>query len=164
MADKDEPSPHGVHVAPGINAQHHQHLFSVRVDPMVDGLQNSVVETDVRRLEAKTGSAENFAGNGFVTCDRVLREAREGERAYDAEADRRWQIVNAGRRHPVSGLLAGYSLGLKGGATPLMAQTDSWVGQRAAFARSALWVLRDVEGELGSRMWPSGKYVPRRAG
>ncbi|KAG6873185.1 hypothetical protein C0995_001795 [Termitomyces sp. Mi166 len=36
IADKDKPSPYGTFVAPGINTQKHQHLFSVRIDPMID--------------------------------------------------------------------------------------------------------------------------------
>lgn len=42
-----------------------------------------------------------------------------------------------------------------------MAHTDSWVARRASFAHKTLWVVRDKEGVDGSRMWPSGKYVPQ---
>jgi primary-amine oxidase len=47
VADPNEPAPYATRVAPGINANFHQHLFSVRNDPMVGGLLNSVVETDL---------------------------------------------------------------------------------------------------------------------
>ncbi|KAF8079221.1 copper amine oxidase [Lyophyllum atratum] len=160
VAQKDEPSPYGVHVAPGINAQNHQHLFSIRVDPMVDGLQNSVVESDIIALpDAPTGSAQNFAGNAFISQETVLKT--ETARPYDYEKERRWKIVNPARKHHSSGKDVGYTIGMKGGATPMMARLDSWAAKRAAFVTNALWVCRDVEGDKGGRMWPAGKYVPQ---
>ncbi|KAG6838225.1 hypothetical protein H0H87_003596 [Tephrocybe sp. NHM501043] len=42
-----------------------------------------------------------------------------------------------------------------------MARLDSWAAKRAAFVTNALWVLRDIEGPKGGRMWPAGKYVPQ---
>lgn len=159
VAKDGEPSPYGTHVAPGINAQNHQHLFSVRVDPMVDGLQNSVVESDIMPVDAPTGSPENFAGNAFVSKDIVL--TTESARQYDYQKERRWKIVNPAKKHYSSGKDVGYSVGIKGGATPMMVRPDGWAAKRAAFVTNTLWVCRDVEGEKGGRMWPAGKYVPQ---
>ena len=56
VAGPNEPAPYATRVArlaPGINANFHQHLFSVRNDPMVGGPLNSVVETDL--LSATAG-------------------------------------------------------------------------------------------------------------
>ena len=61
VADKDEPNPYGTTIAPQISAQNHQHLFCIRLDPMIDGLKNSVVETDIVPSPHPTGSKENFA-------------------------------------------------------------------------------------------------------
>ncbi|KAF9055822.1 peroxisomal copper amine oxidase [Panaeolus papilionaceus] len=156
-----EPSPFGTVVAPNINAQHHQHLFSLRVDPMVDGLNNSIVETDIIPLDAPTGSKENFAGNAFFTKDSILK--KECGRPFDYAKDRRWKIVNASKKHYTSGKEVGYSIGLKGGATPMMSRPDGWAARRAKFISNTLWVCRDVEAQnSGSlRMWPAGKYVPQ---
>ncbi|KAJ7504131.1 copper amine oxidase [Mycena galericulata] len=128
-----EQSPYATAVAPNISAHYHQHIFSIRVDPMVDGLRNSV------------GSEENFAGNAFVAADSVLKT--ESGREYPVPAagtpaERRWRIVNPARQHYSTGRDVGYTLGVKGAA-------------------KALWVCRDVEGEKGGRMWPAGKYVPQ---
>ncbi|RDB19304.1 Copper amine oxidase 1 [Hypsizygus marmoreus] len=154
-----EPSPYGVHVAPNVNAQYHQHLFSLRVDPMIDGLNNSIVESDIFPVDAPTGSAANFAGNAFVTKDTILKT--EGGRQFEWEKERRWKIVNTSKKHYSSGLDVGYIIMMKGGATPMMAKPDSWCAKRAAFCTNAIWVCKDVEGPKGSRMWPSGKYVPQ---
>ncbi|KAG6844077.1 hypothetical protein H0H87_009959 [Tephrocybe sp. NHM501043] len=160
VAGENEPSPYGTIVSPGINAQSHQHLFSIRVDPMIDGLQNSVIESDIVPLpDAPTGSTANFSGNAFIVKDTVL--STEVGRPYSYETERRWKIVNTGRQHFASGKNVGYSIGMKGGATPLMARPDSWAAKRASFVTKALWVLRDVEGPKGGRIWPAGNYVPQ---
>ncbi len=39
--------PYATEVAPGLGAPAHQHLFSARLDMMVDGLENAVEEIDV---------------------------------------------------------------------------------------------------------------------
>jgi primary-amine oxidase len=137
-------------------------MFSIRIDPMIDGLKNSVIETDVMLLpNAPTASLTNFAGNAFLTKDTVIKT--ETGRAYDYDKERRWRIINPGRKHYSSGLAVGYTLGVKGGATPMMVRPDSWVGRRASFLRNTVWVCRDVEAEDGGtvRMWPAGKYVPQ---
>ncbi|KAG6834346.1 hypothetical protein H0H93_010308, partial [Arthromyces matolae] len=140
VADKDEPSPYGTIVAPGINAQNHQHFFCLRIDPMVDGLRNTVIESDIVPLpEAPTGSAANFAGNAFVSQE--TRITKEAGRPYDYLKERRWKIVNSARSHYSSGSNVGYSIGLKGGATPMMARPNSWAAKRAAFLTNQLWVI-----------------------
>ena len=42
--------PHATQVAPGLGAPGHQHLFSARLDMMVDGQANAVDEIDTRGL------------------------------------------------------------------------------------------------------------------
>ncbi|KAF8664615.1 hypothetical protein AX16_000714 [Volvariella volvacea WC 439] len=159
VSQDGESSPHGTTVAPNINAHYHQHLFCVRIDPMIDGLSNAIVETDIVPIDAPTGSDQNFAGNGFTIKETVLTE--ETSRPYDLQKERRWRIVNRGRKHYASGKNVGYVLGLKGGVTPTMSKPDGWAVKRAAFLKNPFWVCRDVENEYGSRMWPSGKYVPQ---
>lgn len=156
----DEPAPFGTVLAPGINAHYHQHIFSVRVDPMVDGLHNSVVETDIVSLPFDARS--NHAGNAFITQSTTITKARDGARDINYEGDRRWAIVNPKRRHPYSGKLAGYTItGLRGASVPLKTRDESIVATRAPWTRKPLWVIKDVESEKGGRMWPSGKYVPQ---
>lgn len=156
----DERSQFATKVAPNLDAQYHQHFFSIRVDPMIDGLHNSVVETDIIPLpDAPTGSPQNYAGNAFITQDTVVKT--ESKRSLDYQKDRRWSIVNPARKHYSSGKDVGYVIGMKGGATPIMARPGSWTVRRAEFLNNALWVCRDVEGPKGGRMWPAGKYVPQ---
>ena len=159
VAGDDERSEYATKVAPNIDAHYHQHFFSIRIDPMIDGLHNSVVETDIVPLPAPTGSPQNFAGNSFVTQDTVLKT--ESGRSHNYQKDRRWTIVNPTKKHYSSDKSVGYAIGMKGGATPIMARPDSWIIRRAEFLTDTLWVCRDVEGPKGGRMWPAGKYVPQ---
>ncbi|THH31254.1 hypothetical protein EUX98_g2908 [Antrodiella citrinella] len=159
-----EPNPFGTTVGPGLSAQYHQHLFSLRLDPMIDGLKNTVVETDVLPLDAPTGSIHNFAGNGFFTRETVIAKQKDGGRKYDLKTDRRWTITNPDHQHPASKKNVGYSIGMKGGVCEMLAKDDSWVVKRAGFTKSDLWVVKDVEGPTGSRIWPSGKFVPGSRG
>lgn len=161
VGNDGEPSPHGTTVAPNLNAHYHQHIFSYRLDPMIDGIKNTVIEADVHTLDAPTGSKENFAGNGFYTKE--TRLANETGRPYDLSKERRWRIVNTQRQHYSTGKEVGYSLGIKGGVLPTLAKDDSWLVTRAPFVKNALWVCRDVEGDdQGSeRVYPAGKYVPQ---
>lgn len=163
VKNEDEPTRFGTTLAPGINAHYHQHLFSIRVDPMIDGLHNTVVETDIIPLpDAPTGSIANYAGNAFLTADHPITVQSEGAREVSYEKDRRWSIINPKKRHPYSGKFVGYSItGLKGAATKLMGREDGVVAVRAPFAKKPLWVVKDVETPKGGRMWPSGKYVPQ---
>ncbi|KAG7090033.1 hypothetical protein E1B28_011653 [Marasmius oreades] len=159
VSKQDEPSPFGTTVAPGVNAHYHQHIFSYRIDPMIDGLYNSIVESDVLPLPEPTGSSSNYAGNGFTIHETTL-EAETG-RNYDWEKERRWRIVNPARKHYSTGKAVGYGIGMKGGITPSMAKDDSWIMKRAGFLKYPFWVVKDVEEYKGGRMWPSGKYMPQ---
>ncbi|KAG8954280.1 hypothetical protein FRC04_000505 [Tulasnella sp. 424] len=162
LAEGEDPAPYGTQVAPRINAQYHQHVFSLRVDPMVDGLQNTVVESDIEAVPSPTGSAENYAGNAFVSRDVRVSRSSEGVRDYNAAVDRRWKIVNPGKKHFASGKEVAYGIMAKGAWETLKCAEGAWAKKRAAFAEHNVWVVKDVEGRNGSeRLWPAGKYVPQ---
>lgn len=162
LAEGESAAPYGVQVAPGINAQYHQHIFSLRVDPMVDGLNNTVVQSDILPSPYPSGSDENFAGNAFTTEDLRISSSKLAVQDWDASKDRRWRIVNPKKKHYASGKEAAY--GIMGG-TPwirFLSREGSFPRRRAAFAEHSVWVVKDVEGPLGSeRQWPAGKYVPQ---
>ena len=162
-----ESNPYGTTVAPNVNAHYHQHLFSLRVDPMIDGLQNSVLETDVVANPAPFESDDNFAGNAFTTKSRTIQTSADA-RDYDHASDRRWRIVSSpkstkygSKGHYASGAPPGYGFNVRGAGCTLLAREGSWAWKRAPWGRKVLWVVKDNEGEDGSRIYPSGKYVPQ---
>ncbi|KAG6879096.1 hypothetical protein C0992_005241 [Termitomyces sp. T32_za158] len=109
----------------------------------------TVVSPDTIALpDALTGSAANFAGDAFLLKETVL--TTQAGRAIDWAKERRWKIINGARKHHASGKNAGYSIGMKCSAIPVMDRPDSWAAKRAAFVTNALWVGRDVEGPKGS--------------
>lgn len=102
---------HEVIVAPRIAAQHHQHLFSLRVDPMVDGLKNQVVQVDCVPDEAPLGSDTNFYGNGFSTKKTLFATSKESVSDYNCRTSRSWAIENPNKQHKASGANVAYKIG-----------------------------------------------------
>ena len=75
---------HGVELAPGLGAPNHQHLFSARLDMMVDGVQNSVQESTSShsRSVRTTPTATRGARRPPIRSD------SEGARTADVQAAR----------------------------------------------------------------------------
>ncbi|GAA5853327.1 hypothetical protein JCM8547_000285 [Rhodosporidiobolus lusitaniae] len=143
----------GTLVAPRVQAHHHQHIFCLRVDPMIDGLQNSVMESEVHSVEAPTGSDDNWAGNGFYSTKRELKTTADGARDYDASVSRGWTMVNPNKKHYSSGFPVGYKIMCKD-YCPLLAKPDSIVARRATFAKKTIYVTPYEDGQL----FPAGKF------
>lgn len=154
---EDEEATYGVEVAPGINAHHHQHLFSLRLDPMIDGVENTVVQSDAMHTPYPAGHANNHAGNGFYVQRTPLTKA--GGYDWDDSKHRVWSITNPHKHHYASKLPVAYKIHTKDWDA-LLARADSQVGQRAEFAQHSMWISRYDEDQL----WPAGKYVPQSRG
>jgi primary-amine oxidase len=82
---------YGTLVAPGVYAPNHQHFFNVRLDMMVDGLQNSIYEV---HTEAEPMGPKNPLGNAFYERSTLLRTEAEAQQLTDALRARYWKIVN----------------------------------------------------------------------
>jgi primary-amine oxidase len=122
-------------VAPGLAAPFHQHLFNVRLDVEIDGTDNAVFEVDT--VGAAPGE-ENPWGNAFDSSATLLERELGARRQVDPGRSRSWKIANRGR---LNGLGQPVAYKLVPGSTPtLLADPDSSVGRRAAFAAHNLWV------------------------
>ncbi|GAA3681182.1 primary-amine oxidase [Arthrobacter ginkgonis] len=139
----DSEYPYASEIAPGLGAPYHQHLFSARLDMMVDGTENRVEELDMVRLPK---DRNNPHGNAFTQKRTLLARESQAVRDADAAVGRVWQISNPGSLNHV-GHPVGYTLYPQAGPTLAMAD-DSSIAARAAFARHHLWVTRHAEGEL----------------
>ena len=134
VAPGEEPSNANM-LAPGLAAPHHQHLFCVRLDPAVDGADNTVVEVDV---ETMPPGPDNEWANGFQSVARPLTSEREARRDVDPARSRSWRIVNGTSTNRLGNPV---SYKLLPTATPtLHAHEQSAVSRRAAFGRHNLWV------------------------
>lgn len=153
LAEGESPAGYGTEVAPRINAHYHQHLFSVRVDPHIDGPNNSIVEQEIAAMEEPTGSDANWAGNGFTAKKRVLKTSGEAVRDANAYDERSWSFVNENIRHYSSGQPVGYKI--MAPHTPrLYAKPDSLVARRAPFSTHTFWTVPYKEG----RLYSAGRY------
>jgi primary-amine oxidase len=142
-------------VAPQLAAPLHQHLFNVRLDMEVDGDVNTVHEADV--VPSPLGP-DNPWGNAFESVETTLRSEAEARRVVDAAKSRTWKIVN-----PRSTNRLGEPVGYKlvPGATPtLLADPESSVSRRAAFATRNLWVTPYAPDERRA----AGDYPNQHAG
>ncbi|KAK2598263.1 hypothetical protein N8I77_011687 [Diaporthe amygdali] len=159
MHPSETAAPYGTEVAPSINAHNHQHIFSLRVDPEVDGPNNTVVQNDAALSDDALGSAGNPHGNGFYCKKTPLRTALEGAADYCHETGRSWDIINPNSINTVAKKPVAYKI-LNNNCPSILAKPGSTVWKRAGFARKALWVTpyRDYE------LFPAGDYVCQSSG
>lgn len=88
--------PFGTNVNTGVMAPFHQHVFSLRIDPCLDGDKNSVVEED---SVAMPWDEENPYGVGYTTTNRLI----EHSTALESAPNRVHKIINPNIINPVSG-------------------------------------------------------------
>jgi primary-amine oxidase len=156
LAQGESTGGYGTEVAPRINAHYHQHLFSLRIDPHIDGALNSVQEQHIEEDAAPSRSAENWAGNGFTAPTRILQTAGEGVRDAKADIERSWTFVNESSKHYSSGKNAGFKVMCKD-MPRLYAKQDSITAIRAPFAKHHIWTVPYED----AHRYPAGKYVPQ---
>jgi primary-amine oxidase len=131
------PTPHATEVAPGLSAPYHQHFFNVRLDTMVDGLTNSVVEVDTEALPL---GPENPLGNAFRTRETVLASESQSGRMLDSSRARYWKIENP---EVVNRLGRAVAFKLEPGTNTVpFVHPGSWVERRAGFIMRHVWVTR----------------------
>jgi primary-amine oxidase len=142
-------------IAPGVAAPYHQHLFSARLDMMVDGPVNVVDEVEARRVPI---GPTNPYGNGFTRQATRLRRESESARLADNTVGRVWRIGNEQSRNALGRPVA-YTLHPEGLPT-LLADDSSSIARRAAFTTHHLWVTAYDERER----FPAGEFVNQNRG
>jgi primary-amine oxidase len=146
---------HGTLVAPQVYGPHHQHIFCVRLDMMVDGPGNTVVECDSVALPP---GPDNPYGNAWVVRQTPLRRESEAQRLADGRTARYWRIINPNRPNGLGEPVA-YRLVPQDTVLPF-GQPDSYAIRRAQFATKHLWVTAyDPE-----QRFPAGEYPNQHPG
>ncbi|KAK9762009.1 peroxisomal copper amine oxidase [Basidiobolus ranarum] len=159
LAIDETPEKFGETVAPQVNGQHHQHFFTARIDPMIDGLLNSVSKVEVKPYPYPTGHPKNPWGNAFTVDEIILKTTHEGQENPDYNTGKFWKIINQDCLHPSTKRPVGWKITNKS-LLPMFAQPDSIVGQRAPYAYKSLWVTPFREDQL----YPAGFYVNQSSG
>jgi primary-amine oxidase len=142
-------------VAPGLGAPHHQHLFSARLDMMVDGLTNAVDELDAVLVPR---GPDNPTGTGITQRVTRLRTEAGAQRMADNGRGRVWRIGNPQARNRL-GREVGYTLHPEG-RPALLADSASDIHRRATFATRHLWVTAYDPAQ----QYPSGDFVNQHPG
>jgi len=146
---------YGQLVAPQLGAIIHQHFFNLRLDMMVDGLQNSVEEV---HLEAEPQGERNPYGNAFFAKATLLQTEQEAQQDSELPAGRFWKVINPQVLNSV-GEPVGYTLMPHDNALPF-AHPTAHVIQRARFMTHHLWVTPYQREER----YPAGDYPNQHTG
>jgi primary-amine oxidase len=133
----DSAYPYASQLAPGLGAPYHQHLFSARLDMMVDGPTNTVEEMEAARVPV---GPDNPRGNAFTVKRTPLTRESQAQRFADNRVGRTWHITNPQSRNRLGDPVA-YAL-YPEGQPVLLADDESSIHRRAAFATKHLWVTR----------------------
>jgi primary-amine oxidase len=152
-----ETVPYGTRVAPGVLAPYHQHLFSLRIDPAIDGHANSLVIEESKALAVDDPAVHNDYGIGYVTESCYID--REGGHDLDVTKNRAFKIVNENKINPMTRTPVGFKL-LPAYSQMLIADPCSYHAKRSEFAQHAVWVTQYEDNDH----FPAGKYTTQSNG
>ena len=146
--------PWGTSVHPGVLASHHQHLFSLRIDPAIDGHSNTLVTSEAHSMPQ---DGFNPYGVGYTVSERTITHSCGLD--LDFDANRTFKITNPSSRNPINGSPVAYKIQ----APPfqkMLAHPASFHHKRAEFADHSIYVTRYRDGEL----YAGGKYTNQSRG
>jgi len=149
------PHPFGTVVHPGVLATYHQHFFSLRVDPMIDGRGNQIVYDDA--VAIPRDPSLNPHGTGYIVERTPI--TRSGGYELDSSRGRTFKIINPSVRNPVNGAAVGYKVHVPP-MQPMLADKDSYHFKRAEFADKSIYVTAHRDGEL----FAGGEYTNQSRG
>ncbi|MCT9870414.1 primary-amine oxidase [Paenarthrobacter aurescens] len=130
-----ETNRHGTKLGANLYAPHHQHFFCVRLDPMVDGIQNRVTEVNT---QADPIGPSNPYGNAFYPVKTTFNTELEAIRDLNLETSRSWVIESSTTKNALGGT-PGYRL-VPGENCKPYAQPGSSIAARAEYMYHHLWV------------------------
>ena len=148
--EKGETSAHGTRIAENLVATYHQHLFSFRLDPEVDGWENTVVQNDAYGVPV---GPDNPYGNAIGVHRTVIDHELAGDDHTNTQSSRNWSILNRSKTN-AWGNPVGYKFLPGWSSATMLAQAPSLVAKRAGFATRNMWVTPYSPAE----MRPSGDF------
>ncbi|KAF2661683.1 hypothetical protein K491DRAFT_687088 [Lophiostoma macrostomum CBS 122681] len=146
--------PFGTVVHPGVLAVHHQHIFSLRVDPYLEGPDNRLVYDEAHAMPR---SDFNPHGTGYFVQETVVSES--GGYDLDSSANRTFKIQNANVRNPINGKPVAYKIQAPD-FQKILSDKDSFNYKRAEFSDHNVYVVKYRDGEL----YAGGKYTNQSRG
>lgn len=146
--------PWGTVVHPGVLATHHQHIFSLRIDPMIDGPINRVVYDEAHAMPR---SSFNPHGVGYTVNSTPITTS--GGYDLDFDNNRTFKIQNSTTKNPVNGHPVSYKI-MAPPFQKMLADKESFHHKRAEFADHNIYVTSYKDGEL----YAGGKYTNQSRG
>lgn len=140
--------PFGTVVHPGVLAAHHQHIFSLRVDPMIDGHSNRLVYDEAHAMPVDKDW--NPHGVGY-TVDETIVEQSSGL-DLNSDANRTFKIQNSSVRNPINNKPVAYKIHVPP-FQKMLAHPDSFHFKRAEFADHNIYVTKHADRELYAGGW-----------
>ncbi|KAF3397872.1 hypothetical protein F1880_005856 [Penicillium rolfsii] len=148
---------YGTVVAPGVLAPYHQHLFSLRIDPAIEGYANSLQVEESHPMPINNPNVHNPFSVGYTTKSHIVTE--EGGLDLDFASNRTFKIINEKKINPITGTPVGFKL-LPHYSQMLLAHPQSYHARRSEFGSHAVWVTRYQDDEL----FPSGRHTMQSLG
>jgi primary-amine oxidase len=142
-------------VHPGVMAAHHQHIFSLRIDPALDGPDNRLVYDEA--LALPRDPVLNPHGMGYVIKESVVEQSSGLD--IDFEANGRFKIQNNKVFNPVNGCPVGYKIHVPP-FQKMLADPESFHHKRSEFSDHNIYVTSYKDGEL----YAGGKYTNQSRG
>ncbi|KAG9771321.1 Copper amine oxidase 1 [Exophiala dermatitidis] len=141
--DPGKVSPYGNVVSPGALAQNHQHIFAVRIDPAIDGHENTIFTEE--SLPMPMNPKTNPFGNGYE----VVRKPVTKSSAIHASpfTNLTIKMANTNKINPISQRPVAYKF-IPSPTQLILADPESIVAKRAAFAHHHVWVTKYKDDEL----------------
>ncbi|KAJ5729156.1 copper amine oxidase 1 [Penicillium malachiteum] len=143
----DQNVPYGTLVAPGVMAPYHQHLFSLRIDPAIDGHKNSLMVEESHAMPINDPAVHNPFGIGYTTTRSIVKT--ESPLDLGIAKGRVFKIVNEHVLNGVTGGPVGYKL-VPQPSQMILAHPSSYHFKPSESAEHAIWVTRYHDGELYS--------------
>ncbi|PYI33369.1 amine oxidase catalytic domain-containing protein [Aspergillus indologenus CBS 114.80] len=137
-------SPWGTVVAPGVLAVNHQHLFSLRIDPALDGTRNTVVYDDILPVRDDP-TVDDPQGCAFRRTTTAITQP--GGYDLNLAASRTYRIINPNRTTAISGEPVGYRLHASPSQMLLMGP-ETFNCRRGRFTTKPIWVTDYRDEEL----------------
>ncbi|KAL4757666.1 copper amine oxidase [Aspergillus foveolatus] len=134
--------PWGTNVGPGVMAPFHQHMFSFRIDPAIDGHKNTVVYQDSVPMAEDSNNPYLV---GYTTNETVIKTSSSAETSV--EKHRVFKIRNDSQINPITYKPVSYKL-MAAPSQMLLANPKSFGHARAVFATKPIWVTKYRDGEL----------------
>ncbi|PHH52178.1 Copper amine oxidase 1 [Ceratocystis fimbriata CBS 114723] len=153
----DPVPPYGTLVAPGVLAPYHQHLFCLRIDPMLDGANNSVQVEESHAMPVDDPDTHNPFRVGYTTTSTMVE--KEQGLDLDHKSARVFKIINEGKTNPITGTPVGFKL-VPAYSQQLLAHPTSFHARRSEFGQHAVWVTRYHDDEL----YPAGTFTMQSSG